>query len=33
LTIMADGTTVTMTMNQEACEHMIKMLRATYVDE
>ena len=34
LTLMADnGNTMTMTMNQDACEQLIRMLRATYVDE
>lgn len=33
LTLMADGTSMTLTMNQEACEHLIRMLRATYTDE
>jgi hypothetical protein len=33
LTVMSDGSSMTLTMNQEACEHLIKMLRASYVDE
>jgi hypothetical protein len=33
LTLLADGTSMTLTMNQEACEHLIKMLRATYTDK
>ena len=30
LTLMSDGSTMTLSMNQEACEQLIKMLRATY---
>lgn len=34
LTMMGDyGTTMTLTMNREACEAMIKLLRATYPDD
>ena len=34
LTLMADhGSTMTLSMNQEACEQLIKMLRATYKEQ
>ena len=34
LTLMADyGSSMTLSMNQEACEQLIKMLRATYKEE
>ena len=34
LTFIADyGNSMTLTMNQSACEQMIRMLRATYTDE
>lgn len=34
LTLMSDnGHSMTLTMNQDACEQMIRMLRATYTDE
>lgn len=33
LTLMADsGASITITMDQSACEHMIKMLQSTYAD-
>lgn len=33
LTLIAPGGTVTMTMNRDSCEQLIKMLRATYTDK
>ena len=34
LTFITDhGSSITLTMNQSACEQMIRMLRATYTDE
>jgi hypothetical protein len=33
LTLMGDFGSTTLTMNREACEQMIKMLRATYSQE
>lgn len=32
LTLMTDTGSMTLSMNQTACEHLIKMLRATYQD-
>jgi len=34
LTLIADhGSTMTLSMNQEACEQLIRMLRSTYTEE
>lgn len=32
LTLMCGNSTMTLSMNQEACEQMIRMIRATYKD-
>ena len=33
LTLMSKGTSMTLTMSRDGCEHLIKMIRATYADE